>query len=65
MTISQIEVCGYPIEKDESGVGHSWRAATADSLPAHIAEEIAAEIIDGKKESCDDYRASNGQHYRW
>ena len=30
-----------------------------------IAEEIAAEIIDGGQEACEDYLASNGQHYRW
>jgi len=34
-------------------------------MPATITEEIAAEIIDGGRETCDDYIASNGQHYRW
>jgi hypothetical protein len=35
------------------------------SCPANIVNEIEAEIIDGEKESCDDYVASNGRHYRW
>lgn len=46
-----------------NGQGHCWRAA--DDLPAAIREEIAAEITDGCGDECDDYAASNGQHYRW
>ncbi len=45
------------------GQGHCWR--TPADLPATIEEEIAAEILDGGRETCDDYVASNGQHYRW
>ena len=56
----------YHVQVDRSGgQGHCWQAVNDDDLPANIAEEIAAEIIDGKQESCDDYTASNGQHYRW
>jgi hypothetical protein len=51
------------IQHDPSGAGHTWRDVY--SLPADIREEIAAEIIDGKQETCGDYVASNGQHYRW
>ena len=64
-TINQATVCGVAIQYDPSGVGHAWRPLDADSLPADIAEEIAAEIIDGKQSHCDDYRATNGRHYRW
>lgn len=53
------------IQHDNSGVGHNWRTIDADNLPPNIAEEIAAEIIDGGKEECSDYVASNGLHYRW
>ena len=54
MTTIQIDLSG--------GQGHCWR--DADELPESVREEIAAEIIDGV-EACDDYTASNGQHYRW
>ncbi len=64
-TINQATVCGVAIQHDRSGVGHAWRPLSADSLPANIAEEIAAEIIDGKQATCDLYVATNGQHYRW
>lgn len=58
-------VCECQIQYDASGVGNAWQPATADNCPVTVQEEIAAEIIDGKQESCDDYLASNGQHYRW
>jgi hypothetical protein len=58
-------VCGTQIQHDNSGVGHNWRNIDANDLPADIREEIAAEIIDGKQESCEKYVASNGLHYRW
>lgn len=60
-----IEIEGCTIQHDNSGVGHNWRNANADNCPASIQEEITAEIIDGEKESCDDFVASNGLHYRW
>lgn len=55
----------YGIQIDNSGQGHNWKDANEDNCPASIAEEIAAEIIDGGKDSVDDYVASNGCHYRW
>jgi hypothetical protein len=64
-TTEQITINGISIQYDKSGVGHCWVGATEiDCLPS-IQEEIAAEIIDGGNESCDDYVASNGVHYRW
>jgi hypothetical protein len=53
------------VQVDRSGVGHCWIDVDDDTMPATITEEIAAEIIDGGRETCDDYIASNGQHYRW
>lgn len=58
-------VCGSQVQVDRSGVGHRWVNATADDLPASIRQEIEGEMIDGGQESCDDYVASNGLHYRW
>mgnify|MGYP000912045063 CR=1 FL=1 len=56
----------YRVQIDMSGgQGHCWRSVDDLNCPADIAEEIACEIIDGRRESCDDYIASNGQHYRW
>ncbi len=55
----------YGVQVDRSGVGHCWIDVDDDTMPATITEEIAAEIIDGGRETCDDYIASNGQHYRW
>lgn len=65
MTTSETTICGKTIKNDNSGVGHNWRTIDASDIPADIAEEIAAEIIDGKQDECDDYVASNGLHYRW
>lgn len=65
-TNEQIEINGITIQYDRSGgQGHCWVAATADNCPPSIEEEIAAEIIDGGNDDCDDYVASNGCHYRW
>lgn len=60
-----VVLCGRPIQYDESGVGHAWHAAHEIDCPPSIQEEIEAEIIDGRKKSCDGFRASNGVHYRW
>lgn len=61
-----VTVSGYTIQIDRSnGQGHCWRDATADETPENIVHEIAAEILDGNRNECDDYVASNGQHYRW
>jgi head-tail adaptor len=52
------------VQYDKSGgQGHCW--VDGRDLPADIREEIAAEIVNGGKETCDDYVASNGCHYRW
>lgn len=65
MTTEQItKIQGKQIQIDKSGVGHCWLPADSIDCPADIAEEIAAEILDGLA-SCDDYVATNGQHYRW
>ncbi len=58
-------VCGLTIQRDASGVGHAWRNADLDDIPANIVEEIEGEILDGGQDSCTDFVASNGQHYRW
>ena len=58
-------VCGHQIQHDASGQGHAWRNVNAESIPADIREEIAAEILDGRQETCAAYIASNGCHYRW
>lgn len=62
---SIVEVCGYEVQVDISGVGQCWRDATSDDCPANIVEEIAAEILDGGVEETDGYIASNGMRYRW
>ena len=64
-TDTQITVCGCEIEYDKSGVGHCWVEADAIDCPPSIQEEIAGEIIDGKKDECSNFTASNGVHYRW
>ena len=56
---------GKQVQIDRSsGQGHAWRNVRVDELPANIAEEIAGEIIDGKRPA-GRIVASNGQHYRW
>lgn len=58
-------ICGAQIQIDRSGQGHAWRNIDASAIPANIVMEIEGEIIDGGNESCGDYVASNGLHYRW
>lgn len=58
-------ICVCQIQHDNSGVGHNWQNVNAHDIPAHIVDEIAAEILDGGKDECSDYMASNGLHYRW
>ncbi len=59
-----IVIEGHTIQIDRSGVGHCWEVARGvDCLPS-IQEEIAAEIIDGGRES-GEYTATNGVAYRW
>lgn len=62
ITISDVD---YKIQIDKSGVGHCWVDADEYDCPSSTREEIAAEIIDGGKSTCDDYRATDGRHYRW
>ena len=50
-------IVGHQIQVDNSGVGHNWRNIDRENIPANIIE-------DGK-ESCADFVASNGKHYRW
>lgn len=64
-TNEAVNVCGCEIQIDRSGVGHCWVPAAEHDCPANIQEEIAAEIIDGGQDECEDYVASNGLHYRW
>lgn len=66
METEQDLICGCQIQIDRSGgQGHCWRNIDAADIPANIREEIEAEILDGEQESCADFVASNGQHYRW
>lgn len=64
-TASDTLVCGVQVQVDRSGQGHCWRNIDRDEIPAAIVEEIEGEIIDGGKDECDDFVASNGVHYRW
>jgi len=50
------------VEVDRSGVGHAWRLAI--NLPAGIAEEIAAWIIEDQPAPGDEMAAGNGYRYR-
>jgi len=58
-------VCGCQVQEDRSGVGHCWINVDAEDLPANVRIEIEGEIIDGGREQCSDFVASNGIHYRW
>jgi hypothetical protein len=58
-------VCGNQIQHDNSGVGHNWRDINREDIPANIVEEMEGEMIDGGKDECADFVASNGLHYRW
>ena len=58
-------VCGCQVQHDASGQGHAWRDIDAEDIPANVREEIECEILDGGKDECDNYVASNGLHYRW
>ena len=61
----ELLVCGCQVQVDKSGVGHCWVDVAAEEIPANIRWEIEGEIIDGDREECDDFLASNGLHYRW
>lgn len=64
-TENETLVCGCQVQVDRSGVGHCWVDVAADDIPGDIREEIEGEIIDGGKDECADFVASNGLHYRW
>lgn len=60
------KVCGRTIVQDAScGQGHCWETIHMDDLPASVREEIEGEMLDGGADECDDFVASNGQHYAW
>ena len=60
------KVCGKTIMIDRSyGEGHCWRTVSAGFIPYDIIEEIEGEILDGDMDTCEDFVASNGHHYRW
>jgi hypothetical protein len=65
MTTETKTVCGNQVQHDNSGVGHNWQNINREDIPASIIEELEGEMIDGGLDSCDDYVASNGLHYRW
>ena len=58
-------ICGFLVEVDLSGAGHHWVTVAKEYLPPKVREEIEGEMIDGKKNECDLFVASNGLHYRW
>lgn len=61
-----MSISGRNVQIDRSGVGHCWTDIdNACDIPADILLEIEGEMIDGGKDSCEDYVASNGLHYRW
>lgn len=62
---NETTICGTQIQVDNSGVGNNWRNVSRDAIPVNIVEEIEGEILDGGRESCADFVASNGIHYRW
>jgi hypothetical protein len=54
------------VQLDRSGAaGHCWKNVSGDEIPANVRQEIECEIIDGKREECGGFVASNGLHYRW
>lgn len=58
-------ICGCAVEIDRSGQGHAWGPIEVLDIPDQVRLEIEGEIIDGENTECDDFQASNGQHYRW
>ena len=61
----QTTIVGHQVQFDTSGVGHNWRNIDRENIPANVIEEIEGEIIEDGKDSCPDFVASNGIHYRW
>lgn len=64
MPVTYGTICGHQIQRDHSdGQGHCWRDDY--DVPPNVKEEIEGEMIDGKTDRCDNFRASNGLYYRW
>lgn len=61
---SAVNIDGHAIQIDPSGQGHAWQPADELDCPANIRAELAAEIIDGRRNS-GKHIASNGALYRW
>lgn len=60
---AEAEVCGYPIERDLSGVGHCWRRLPATHLHDLVRQVIEGEIVDGGQQS--GVVDVGGVRYRW
>lgn len=65
MTTETQTICENQVQHDPSGVGHAWRNIDREDIPANVVLELEGEMIDGRRDSCDGYVASNGLHYRW
>lgn len=65
MTTTTYTICGRTIEADLSGIGQGWRVCGQYDIPANIVTEIECEMLDGGRETCDRFVASNGIAYRW
>ncbi len=60
----EVEGCRVYWDKS-SGQGHCWVLADRHSLPVMVRDEITCEIMESGRTKCADYKASNGEHYRW
>lgn len=60
-----MEIAGKTVQIDPSGVGHAWRAVDKDNCPPDVIDELSAEIINGSRNACTSFFASNGLRYRW
>lgn len=60
------KIAGITIQHDPSGQGHAWRLVdlTANTM-RDTAEEIAAEIRNGKRSTCPKFIDGGGRHFRW
>jgi hypothetical protein len=66
ITAGESTVCGNVVQWDKSGgQGHCWRTIDRNDISADILDELEGEMIDGGKETCESFRASDGQYYRW
>ena len=65
LLIEEFRPQSHQIQHDASGAGHNWHNIDREDIPANIIAELDGEMLDGGMESCDDYVAKNGLHYRW